>query len=255
MISMLFSLCEGNSPVTGGFLSQGDTNVGFDVFFVHCLCTIFYMSVHYESFRCKVTDIHSWVVSVSSADFHISYRNVMCKISSWFEQSCGTFIDDNLSNNITLQWHRNELHGISNHGHLNSLLNRLFRCRSNKTSKLHVTGPCEGNLLVTDGFPAQRASYAENVSIWWCHHDWNRHLAWQWLYVIDTMFSAKMELSCVDVVQWYRVLKSAYLIWSTIFSLQRDSNNSCPMLVLCQCDMWQSTHKQIWFELWLCLIW
>ena len=28
----------------------------------------------------------------------------------------------------------------------------------------------EGNSLVTDKFPAQRASNAENVSIWWCHH-------------------------------------------------------------------------------------
>ena len=32
-----------------------------------------------------------------------------------------------------------------------------------KTSKLRVTGLCE--------FPAQMASNAENVSIWWHHHD------------------------------------------------------------------------------------
>ena len=40
-----------------------------------------------------------------------------------------------------------------------------------KTSKLRVTGLCEGNSPVTGEFPAQRASYAENVSIWWRHHD------------------------------------------------------------------------------------
>ena len=39
-----------------------------------------------------------------------------------------------------------------------------------KTSKLHVTGLCEGNSPVTGEFPAQRASNAENASIWWCHH-------------------------------------------------------------------------------------
>ena len=33
-----------------------------------------------------------------------------------------------------------------------------------------VTGICEGNSPVTSGFPAQRASNAENVSIWWRHH-------------------------------------------------------------------------------------
>ena len=50
------------------------------------------------------------------------------------------------------------------------LLNHLFRHISKKTSKLHVTGLCEGNSPVTDEFPAQRASKAENVSIWWHHH-------------------------------------------------------------------------------------
>ena len=45
-----------------------------------------------------------------------------------------------------------------------------WRLRSKKTSKLHVTGLCEGNSPVTGEFPAQRASNAENASIWWCHH-------------------------------------------------------------------------------------
>ena len=40
-----------------------------------------------------------------------------------------------------------------------------------KTSKLRVTGLCEGNSLVTGAFPAQRASNKENVSVWWRHHD------------------------------------------------------------------------------------
>ena len=40
-----------------------------------------------------------------------------------------------------------------------------------KTSKLRVTGLCEGNSPVTGEFPAQRASNAENVSVWWNHHD------------------------------------------------------------------------------------
>ena len=40
-----------------------------------------------------------------------------------------------------------------------------------KTSKLHVTGPCAGNSPVTGEFPVQMASNAENVSIWWRHHD------------------------------------------------------------------------------------
>ena len=49
-------------------------------------------------------------------------------------------------------------------------LNRLFRRRSKKTSKLRATGICEVNSPVTVEFPAHRASNAENVSIWWRHH-------------------------------------------------------------------------------------
>ena len=48
---------------------------------------------------------------------------------------------------------------------------RLFRCKSKKTSKLRVTGLCAVNSPITGEFPAQRASYAENVSIWWRHPD------------------------------------------------------------------------------------
>ena len=41
---------------------------------------------------------------------------------------------------------------------------------SKKTSKLRVTGLCAGNSPGTGEFPAQMASDAENVSIWWRHH-------------------------------------------------------------------------------------
>ena len=71
---------------------------------------------------------------------------------------------------VTLQWHHNGWDGISNHQPHDCLLNRLLRRRSKKTSKLCVTGLCAGNSPVTGQFPAQMASNAENVSIWWRHH-------------------------------------------------------------------------------------
>ena len=43
----------------------------------------------------------------------------------------------------TLQWRHNAGDGISNHQSHDCLLNRLFRRRSKKTSKLCVTGLCE----------------------------------------------------------------------------------------------------------------
>ena len=71
----------------------------------------------------------------------------------------------------SLQWRHNEHDGISNHQPHDCLLNRLFRHKSKKTSKLRVTGLCAGNSPVTGEFPAQRASNAENVSIWWCYNN------------------------------------------------------------------------------------
>ena len=70
-----------------------------------------------------------------------------------------------------LQWRHNKRDGVSNLQCHDCKLKRLFRCRSKKTSKLRVTGFCAGDSPVTGELPAQRASNAGNVSIWWRHHD------------------------------------------------------------------------------------
>ena len=75
---------------------------------------------------------------------------------------------------MALRWRHNDHDGVSNHHPDGCLLNRLFRRRSKKISKLRVTGLCVGNSPGTGEFPAQRASYAENVSIWWRHMGWVR---------------------------------------------------------------------------------
>ena len=69
-----------------------------------------------------------------------------------------------------LHWRHNGRDSVSNHQPHECLLNRLFRRRSKKTSKLRVTGLCVGNSPGTGEFPAQMASNAENVSISWRHH-------------------------------------------------------------------------------------
>ena len=74
----------------------------------------------------------------------------------------------------SLQWRHNGRVGVSNHQHRDCLLNRLFRRRSKKTSKLRVTGLRAGISPVTGEFPAQMTSNAEKVSIWWRHHN-SRH--------------------------------------------------------------------------------
>ena len=70
----------------------------------------------------------------------------------------------------SLRWRHNGCDSVSNHQPHDCLLKLLFRRRSKKTSKLRVTGLCVGNSPGTGEFPAQMASNAENVSIWWRHH-------------------------------------------------------------------------------------
>ena len=106
----------------------------------------------------------------------------------------------------TLQWRHNECAGVSNHQPHDCSLNRVFRHRSKKTSKLRVTGLCKGNSPVTSEFHAQMTSNAENFSIWWRHHDqfmWNINsfssvlLRW---HVIDFPSASKISMGCADKI-------------------------------------------------------
>ena len=71
--------------------------------------------------------------------------------------------------NMPLRWRHNGCNSVSNHQPRECLLRRLIRRTSKKISKLRVTGLCAGNSPETGEFPAQMASNAENVSIWWRH--------------------------------------------------------------------------------------
>ena len=95
-----------------------------------------------------------------------------------------------------LRWRHNDHAGVSNHQPHGCLLNRLFRRKSKKTSKLRVTGHCAGNSPGTGEFPAQMASYAENVSIWWRHHGWKNSVTFE-MDVWTNESSRGLILKCV----------------------------------------------------------
>ena len=107
-----------------------------------CVVTylIIHASVHIDDFRVA-----------TSCKMYTLYSTLMGNISQW-------------SHVLSLQWRHNEHDGVSSHHHQDCLLNRLFRRRSKKTSKLRVTGLCAGKSPETGEFPAQRASNAETSS-------------------------------------------------------------------------------------------
>ena len=93
------------------------------------------------------------------------------------------------------------------------LFHRLLRRRSTKTSKLHVTGLCDGNPPVTGEFPSQRASNAEDVSIWWRHHE-----------VIFNHNLAKFSSFVTPISRWYcsDILPYFVLNFKAIWQLKND---------------------------------
>ena len=87
----------------------------------------------------------------------------------------------------SLLWRHNGRDGVSNHQPHDCLLNRLFRRRSKKISKLRVTDLCAGNSPVTGEFLAHMTSNAENFTIWWRHH------------VLEIINSVMAELQCTNI--------------------------------------------------------
>ena len=83
-----------------------------------------------------------------------------------------------------------------------------------KISKLSVTGLCTENSPVTGEFPAQKASNAENVSIWWRHHVLN---ASSGVYHLVYSIVCYLQLlpRCLQSV-WLPCKLFANLIWLTL---------------------------------------
>ena len=143
-------------------------------------------------------------------------------------------------NCLPLQWRHNGHDSVSNHQHHDCLLNRLYRRRSKKTSKLRVTGLCAGNSPGTGEFPAQMASNTENVSIWWRHHAffltcmvWERwfeikkyawwcmfwqHLSWCYLSLTNIpqyiSVTRNKQVSQWQDLMWRKILQHHYATWN-----------------------------------------
>ena len=106
---------------------------------------------------------------------------------------------------VSLRWRHNGLDSVSNHQPPGCLLNRLFRRKSKKTSKLRVTGLCAGNSPGTGEFSAQMASYAENVSIWWRHHV-------LWVYSLNKVFVSSSRIVFNIVVYWTAIYRQSIVL-------------------------------------------
>ena len=103
-------------------------------------------------------------------------------------------------------------HSISNHWQLNCLFYNLFRLTSKKTSKAVLLALCEGNPPVTGGFPSQRASKMESISMSW--HKKQVHIFKTVavggcnLHLIEFYWHWGFKFSIFDVVTSYDIKKN-----------------------------------------------
>ena len=146
--SALLALCEGNSPVPGEFPKHRPETRSFDTFFdLHLNKYLSKQSRHrwFETPTCSLRRYCNGVNTFRKAIaeikgnvnfFHVrEHRDFRWLITIWRLSNSGQ----------VLQWRHNEHDGVSNHQPHGCLLNRLYKCRSKKTSKLRVTGLCAGN--------------------------------------------------------------------------------------------------------------
>ena len=83
---------------------------------------------------------------------------------------------------LSLHWRHNDHDIVSNHQPHDCLLNRLFRRRSNKTSKIRVTGHCAGNspgpVNSPHKWPVTRKMFPfDDVIMWWNRDMPDRNIA------------------------------------------------------------------------------
>ena len=115
-----------------------------------------------------------WIVHKQFSRGGMGAKHPVLYLGTWAMRWCrrhAKFYMSQLLPKWPLQWRHNGHDSVSNHQPHHCLFNRLLGCRSKKRSKLRATGLCVGNSPGTGEFPAQMASNAEKVSIWWRHHD------------------------------------------------------------------------------------
>ena len=123
--------------------------------------------------HCKSNAYQAWIISIFLWKSGLpTLACIYCDVGkvSWAIRLALSFYKPGHTG-TSLRWRHNGRDSVSNLQPHDCLLNLLFRRRSKNTWKLRVTGLCAGNSPVTGEFPSQMASNAENVSIWWRHHD------------------------------------------------------------------------------------
>ena len=121
-------------------------------------------------------------------------------------------------------------HGISNHWQHDCWFSSLFRLSTNKSLKLCIAGSLWGKPPVTGGFPSQRASDVERVSMSWCHHafqtgEWGGLKPWgsQAISGLDMFVQRNSNRNIVGTAICSIILKTA----CSLVAMRAQTQTSC----------------------------
>ena len=125
------------------------------------------------------------------------------------------------------------------------------RRRSKETSKLRVTGPCAGNSPVTGEFPAQMASNAENVFIWWrLHISFNSHVGFASLYKNGVRHALEHDEFVANELHWEYKRHSCLLISRWVWQRGIPIKNQTVAIIPCLLKTGEESFVDIWVH-WL----
>ena len=146
--SALLAICAENSPVPGEFPAQRPVTRSFDVLFDLR-----------PNKRLGKQSWGWWSETPSSSLWRHRNANtgglIRCPIHRGIALSSPAITQSN----TTLRWRHNGRNGVAKQQPHDCIINRLFRRRSKKTSKVRVTGLCVGNSPGTVG-----------MAPWWHGH-------------------------------------------------------------------------------------
>ena len=127
---------------------------------------------------------------------------------------------------LTLQWRHNERDGVSNPQPHDCFFDRLFKVQIKE------------NIKVTGEFPAQMANNAENVSIWWRHHDQIR-----WYSYLPRIYSIRVTSLYKRIT---RYILGNITKWTTI-TLRNNANIGLMIVSLWSIIVCKHTNMLAWY--------
>ena len=135
---------------------------------------------------------------------------------------------------MSLRWRHNGHDGVSYHLPHDCFLNRLFRRRSNKTSKLCVTGLCAGNSPGTGEFPhkgpvTRKMFSFDDVIMWkkqlgvsrwdyepcnWCVIHKRKFKSQFLFHILSTFIKSGCSPAFINSTYWY-TLRVCHTFWKS----------------------------------------